>query len=227
MSRRPGLRGIVIALVCAVGLVIAGWSDADAAGRGGGRSGGGMSRSSPARSGGMSSRPAPQRSAQPSTRQAAPAARQQGSTAERQGTRQESKGAQQGSQGDREGNRDEAREDWQEHANDAREDRQDYAEDWDDHGGYYYHDNDWAEVMVVGATVGVVVAAVNDDYHESSTVTNVTNVTSVTALATLPCEARITVANGISFYQCGSNWYTRAYEGDAVVYVPSGPPPSN
>jgi hypothetical protein len=109
--------------------------------------------------------------------------------------------------------------------NDAREDRQDYAEDWDDNG-YYYHDNDWAEVMVVGATVAVVATAVNDDYHETSTVTNVTNVTNVTALATLPCEARITVANGVNFYQCSSNWYTRAYQGDAVVYVPSGPPPS-
>ena len=45
--------------------------------------------------------------------------------------------------------------------------------------------------MVVGATVGVVVAAADDDdYHETSTVTNVTNVTNVTALASLPCEAK-------------------------------------
>ena len=58
-------------------------------------------------------------------------------------------------------------EDWQEHSNDAREDPQDYAEDWDNHG--YYYDNDWAEVMVVGATVAVVATAVNDDYHETST----------------------------------------------------------
>ena len=80
--------------------------------------------------------------------------------------------------------------------------------------------------MVVGATVAVVATAVNDDYHETTTVTNVTNVTNVTALATLPCEAKITVSNGANFYQCGSSWYTRAYQGDAVVYVPSGPPPS-
>ena len=60
----------------------------------------------------------------------------------------------------------------------------------------------------------------------SSGVTNVTNVTTVTALASLPCEARITVTNGISYYQCGKDWYTRAYQGDQVVYVPSGPPPS-
>jgi hypothetical protein len=81
--------------------------------------------------------------------------------------------------------------------------------------------------MVVGATVAVVAGAVDDDdYHESSTVTNVTNVTNVTALASLPCEARITVANGVNYYQCDTNWYTRAYQGDIVVYVPSGPPPS-
>lgn len=79
--------------------------------------------------------------------------------------------------------------------------------------------------MVVGATVGMVVAAADDD-NETTTVTNVTNVTQVTALASLPCEARITVVNGVNFYQCDSNWYTRAYQGDAVVYVPSGPPPS-
>ena len=81
--------------------------------------------------------------------------------------------------------------------------------------------------MVVGVTVGAVIVAADDyDDHQTTQVTNVTNVTSVTALASLPCEARITVANGVNFYQCGSNWYTRAYQGDAVVYVPSGPPPS-
>jgi hypothetical protein len=78
--------------------------------------------------------------------------------------------------------------------------------------------------MVVGVTVAAVATAVADD--EETTVTNVTNVTNVTALASLPCEANITMANGINYYQCGSNWYTRAYEGDSVVYVPSGPPPA-
>ena len=71
MSRSPGLGGIMIAIVSAIGLVVATWADVDAAGRGGSRGGGGMSRSSPAKSGGMSSRPAPQ----PSSRQAAPTQR--------------------------------------------------------------------------------------------------------------------------------------------------------
>jgi len=76
-------------------------------------------------------------------------------------------------------------------------------------------------------TVAAVVVAADDyDDHQTTEITNVTNVTNVTALASLPCEARITVVSGQNFYQCGSNWYTRAYQGDAVVYVPSGPPPS-
>ena len=76
--------------------------------------------------------------------------------------------------------------------------------------------------------VGAVVAVADDDWDDDdvTTVTNVTNVTEVTALASLPCEARITVVNGTNYYQCGSNWYMRAYQGDVVVYVPSGPPPS-
>ena len=99
--------------------------------------------------------------------------------------------------------------------------------DWD--GAYYggsYHDDDWGEALVVGAAVGVVVAVAEDD-DDDTTVTNVTNVTNVTALASLPCEARISVVNGINYYQCGSNWYTRAYQGDIVVYVPSSAPPSS
>ena len=79
---------------------------------------------------------------------------------------------------------------------------------------------------MVGVAVGAVVAAADED-DDDTTVTNVTNVTNVTALASLPCEAQITVANGVNYYQCGSTWYTRAYQGDAVVYVPSGPPPSS
>jgi len=80
-------------------------------------------------------------------------------------------------------------EDRQDYAEDAREDRQDYYDDWDDHGHYYY-DNDWAEAVVVGVTVGAVVAVADDYDDEVTTVTNVTNVTNVTALASLPCEAR-------------------------------------
>jgi len=190
----------------------------------------------------MSSRPTPQRSPQTSNRPAAPAERpatqparapsasqrpapsQDSAAAARQGNLQQSPG-----QGERHDQINEGREDRQDYRDEAREDRQDYYEDWDNHGHYYGYDDDWGEAMVVGVTVGAVVAAADYDDDETTTTTtttNITNVTNVTALATLPCEAAITVANGISYYQCSSTWYTRAYEGDNVVYVPSGPPPS-
>ena len=241
MSRRICLGRYLLVVASVIGLTLVGWLDADAAGRGGGRGGGGMSRSSPARSGGMSSPSASQRSPQPSSRQAAPtqrpaaqpsasqpsrspstsqgAARTPDAAATRQGSAQEN-------QAQRQGRSEEGREDRQDYRDESREDRQDYYDDWDNHG-YYGYDNDWAEVMVVGVTVGAVVAAADyDDHVETTTITNVTTTTNVTALASLPCEASVTVANGINFYQCGSNWYTPAYQGDYVVYVPSGPPPS-
>ncbi|MGB2816958.1 MAG: hypothetical protein WBC37_07025 [Burkholderiaceae bacterium] len=171
----------------------------------------------------MSSRPAPQ----PSSRQAAPTQRQApqsgtskqtgSGSSQRQDTRNEN-------QGQRQDARNENQNDRQDYAEDTREDRQDYYDDWDDH---WYHDDDYGEALVVGVAVGAVVAAADYDDEEVTTVTNVTNVTNVTALASLPCEARITVSNGVNYYQCGSNWYTRAYQGDVVVYVPGGPPAPN
>jgi hypothetical protein len=175
----------------------------------------------------MSSRPAPQ----PSSRQAAPTQRQAPQSGSRTQTtsgssqRQDAAATRQSSgenQGQRQDARGEAQEDRQNYAENAREDRQDYYDDWDDN---WYHDDDYGEALVVGVAVGAVVAAADYD-DEVTTVTNVTNVTNVTALASLPCEASITVSNGVNYYQCGSNWYTRAYQGDVVVYVPGGPPPS-
>jgi hypothetical protein len=47
----------------------------------------------------------------------------------------------------------------------------------------------------------------------------------VTAIASLPCAAAPVQANDISFYQCGSTWFTRAYISGSVAYVVSSPPP--
>ena len=109
-----------------------------------------------------------------------------------QGSRQENQGQR---QDDRTANQD----DRQDYRDDAREDRQDYYDDWDGayYGGYYggYYDDDWGEALVVGVAVGAVVAAADED-DDDTTITNVTNVTNVTALASLPCEAQITVDQG-------------------------------
>jgi hypothetical protein len=44
------------------------------------------------------------------------------------------------------------------------------------------------------------------------------------AVAGLPCSASPYAWNGVSYYQCGSTWYTRGYVDGNVGYVVSGPP---
>ena len=61
------------------------------------------------------------------------------------------------------------------------------------------------------------------DYADDqvTNVTNITTVTNVTALASLPCEARITVANGSRMTTSAVRTGTRALiQGDVVVDVP-------
>jgi hypothetical protein len=43
-------------------------------------------------------------------------------------------------------------------------------------------------------------------------------------VAGLPCSASPYAVNGISYYQCGSTWYTRGYVDGNVGYVVTGPP---
>jgi uncharacterized membrane protein len=94
------------------------------------------------------------------------------------------------------------------------EDRQDFIEDehhdWDDH---YYHHDDVAVGFVVGATVGV------------ATGVAVASTTSVTTITALPCAGTAMIVNGVAYYQCGTTWYNRGYQGDTVVYIISSPPP--
>jgi hypothetical protein len=33
------------------------------------------------------------------------------------------------------------------------------------------------------------------------------------------------VANGVTYYQCGSTWYQRGYQSGTVVYIVGAPPP--
>ena len=47
----------------------------------------------------------------------------------------------------------------------------------------------------------------------------------VTAVAALPCDIGPVYYQDISFYQCGSTWFTRAYVSGSVAYVVSSPPP--
>jgi hypothetical protein len=45
-----------------------------------------------------------------------------------------------------------------------------------------------------------------------------------TAWAALPCSASLTVVNDITYYQCGSTWFTRSYVDGNLAYVATNPP---
>ncbi|MGZ8159288.1 MAG: hypothetical protein ACXWT4_10815 [Methylobacter sp.] len=40
----------------------------------------------------------------------------------------------------------------------------------------------------------------------------------------LPCNPNTTVVKGVTYYQCGSSWYTQAYSNNGVIYMPVPPP---
>jgi hypothetical protein len=108
--------------------------------------------------------------------------------------------------------RDQAREDWQDYGVERREDWQEYGDDhWEEHGpwaayGWSYYDDDWM-AFAAGAAIGVGVA--------------------VTAAAVESPQAPCTmtpVAGQAGYYQCGPNWYQRAYQGGELVYIVVTPP---
>jgi hypothetical protein len=45
-----------------------------------------------------------------------------------------------------------------------------------------------------------------------------------TAWAALPCNASSMSVNDITYYQCGSTWFTRSYVDGNVAYVVTNPP---
>ncbi|MGH8755483.1 MAG: hypothetical protein ACREU0_06615 [Burkholderiales bacterium] len=46
-----------------------------------------------------------------------------------------------------------------------------------------------------------------------------------TPVVVLPCSATVMTINGVTYYRCGTTYYTQSYSGGSVVYVPSAPPP--
>ena len=45
------------------------------------------------------------------------------------------------------------------------------------------------------------------------------------AYVVLPCSANAISVNGITYYSCGTTYYTQSYSEGSVVYVQSAPPP--
>ena len=191
--------------------------DTAGAGRfGGGRGGGGFSRSGPAAQGGFAGG-ASQRTARTATRQAGAsersgqrAATQQQRMTERSDLRTNRQDEITERQGQRQETYSERQENRQDYRSEAREDWQDAANNWDNR---YYRYPAGAAV----ATGAVVAAGAYAAGRAASS-----NVTYVT---TLPCSPTTAYLNGVTYYRCGSDWYTRAYAGGSVSYTVVSPPP--
>jgi hypothetical protein len=150
-------------------------------------------------------------------------------TADRPASRNTAQAERERDQGDRQDHVDERQQDRQDFAEDRQEDREDFAEDrqedredlidehdddWDDrHDDWDDDDGELLAGAIVGATVvGVAAAATRPE----STTTYVT---------TLPCEATAVAVEGVSYYKCGDDWFTRAYAGSEVTYLSVPAPP--
>lgn len=231
-------RGITKAIAVATVLLYAACLATDAQSRGpgggGGRAGGGgFSRAGPAAGGSFSAgRTLPQPGGQmaagrPGARAGQGgahdyAAQRQPMASERQAQRQQAH-AQSGQnmterQQSRQENASEAQRKRQEYGQELQEERQKYAkearEDWQD-----YNDNDdWDNWGAVAAGTAVAVGAYAVGRASATPTT--------TYVVDAPCDPLTPVhVNGVSYYRCGSSWYTRSYVGGDIVYSLSAPPP--
>jgi len=107
------------------------------------------------------------------------------------------------------------REDWQDHRDEVREDRQDFIEDELDGDRDWDRDDDWGEVIVAGAviagTAAVVGAAAASTRH--------------VYYNTLPCTATTLIVGGITYFRCGSIWYSQIYAANGISYAMVQAPP--
>lgn len=121
-------------------------------------------------------------------------ARQDGRTDRSEG-RQDVRGDRQQAVTDRQQNR-------QDYRSGAREDWQDY---YDDHHGYWGGYSPWGYAAAGAIAVGAAYA--------------IGTAISASAFHALPCTATTVVVSGVTYYQCGTTWYSQAYSGGDVTYV--------
>lgn len=88
-------------------------------------------------------------------------------------------------------------------------------------GGGYYDNNHWddGEVALLGLGAAAVGAMAGYAAGESN---NTSQTTSNTVAP--PCSANPVVVKGITYYPCGSTWYTQGYSANGPVYTPVPPP---
>ncbi len=81
--------------------------------------------------------------------------------------------------------------------------------------------NGEAAALAVGtAAVGYAVAKAGSSANTSSSSAS----SSPASSGGLPCNPTTKVVKGVTYYQCGSNWYTQAYGSTGVMYMPVSPP---
>lgn len=89
------------------------------------------------------------------------------------------------------------------------------------YGGYYGGGCwDCGDELVVGMMIGGVVgaAAASESEEETTTTTTTTNT------GGLPCTPAVSVVEGVTYYQCGQQYYVEAYGGSGPIYMPVQPP---
>jgi len=154
----------------------------------GGGRGGGFSRSGPAAGGGFSARSVGMPNSSART------GMRQESLGQRQENRQSSRAQDPRSQQERYEQRQERQEQRQDNLNEARDDWQDYDyhdDDWDDYYGY--------PVVFTGAYS--IDSLISSDYYKQ-----------------LPCAPKSVTVDGVSYRQCGDEWFLPVYSSGQLVY---------
>ncbi len=112
-----------------------------------------------------------------------------GSRQDNRGSRQDNRSEQRGNVSD---NRNDRLDDRQDHRDNVREDRQDFADDVRDDRRDWYNDR-------YRYRVGVSIT--------------------YSTFSSLSCTTSSVNVNGVTYYRCDNDWYSRAYSGGNVTYV--------
>ncbi len=64
----------------------------------------------------------------------------------------------------------------------------------------------------------------HNEWHEDRWKFRVGTALTISAFRALSCATSTVVMDGVSYYRCGSTWYSRAYSGGNVTYVVVTPP---
>lgn len=224
-------------------LLMGAWNEVDARGgggsgfsRGGGGGGGGFSRQGAASSGSFSSRagsrPGSMNAGNPAASASRTASRSQAAQTASTGqgeTRQNRQQASNENVQDRQEGRTDRTGERQEGYTERTQARQDTLESHEGYygppGGYHYDDDNWdggeVAIVAIGAAAVGAMAASSQNPQDS---TVVYSELPPTGSAGLPCTPNTAVVNGVTYYQCGTSWYTQAYGNGGVIYMPVPPP---